>query len=283
MAQDYSKREFPMTDKNFSVIQDVAYKMTGITISDKKKEMIYSRISRRIRDLGLSNFDQYCATISEENSPEKSDFINAITTNLTSFFREQHHFDYLNETVLPAIKEASQFGDKVRIWSAGCSTGEEPYSIAITIKESGLDKTTNLKILATDLDSNVLATAQKGVYDQERVKGLQADKKRRWFTEKKSTIPGEKLYEVNSSVKELITFKRLNLLEKWPMSGQFDIVFCRNVIIYFDKNTQRALFGNFAQVIKPNANLFIGHSETLTGISNQFTVVGKTIYQRTER
>ncbi len=273
----FSEREFPMTEENFQQIKDIAYETTGIKLSDHKKEMIYSRIARRIRSLGLSNFDQYCDLISSDSNREQSDFINAITTNLTSFFREEHHFDFMRETVIPDLKSRHQKDRRIRIWSAGCSTGEEPYSLAITLHGEFPRTGWDLKILATDLDSNVLAHASSGRYRRSNVEEVKNPAIKDGFlkaSDKEDTL------KVRDEIKKLISFKRLNLLEQWPMKGQFDVIFCRNVVIYFDKATQRALFERYANILTPNGYLFIGHSESLHRVSERFRLLGKTIYQK---
>ena len=272
---DFSGREFPMTDRNFAAIKKIAYEITGINLSDHKKNMIYGRLARRLRKLNLGSFDDYCRLIENEHSAEMPEFINSITTNLTSFFRENHHFDYLKNDVLPSLMRRNQSSKRIRIWSAGCSTGEEPYSIAMVVKSIPALSNWDVKILATDLDSNVVATAAEGVYGIERVENIDPLYNRFLLTDKQQ----EKV-KVKENVASLITFKQLNLLKEWPMKGPFDVIFCRNVVIYFDAATQRTLFERYWNILGPSTHLFIGHSESLHNVSTKFTSLGKTIYKR---
>lgn len=273
---DYLSREFPMSVENFLVIRKVAYDFTGIQLSDHKKNMVYSRLARRLRQLGIAKFDQYCEILQLPDHPEHNEFINAITTNLTSFFREDHHFDYLKNTALPDLIRKHQRDKRIRIWSAGCSVGEEPYSIAMVVKEK-IHPSWNTKILATDLDSNVVAHGSAGIYESDRIESVSAERRKKWF--KHSPDGGS--VKVSPNLRDLITFKQLNLLERWPMKGPFDVIFCRNVVIYFDKDTQRKLFDRYADMLAPGGYLFIGHSETLHRVTDRFKSLGKTMYQKT--
>ncbi|WP_075185529.1 CheR family methyltransferase [Teredinibacter haidensis] len=271
--EDFSGREFPMSDRNFDKIKDVAYSLTGISLSNHKKNMVYGRLARRLRRLQLGSFDQYCSLISESKSHEHVEFVNAITTNLTSFFRENHHFEYLVDTLLPEVVKHKK-EKRLRVWSAGCSTGEEPYSIAMVLKSySGLNSW-DVKVLATDLDSNVVSKGKHGVYPVERAESIPHNY-RRYLSVNNET---EKV-KVKKVIQEMITFKQLNLLHAWPMKGPFDLIFCRNVVIYFDSDTQRNLFDRYANILVPEGRLFIGHSENLHNISGRFSSLGKTIYQ----
>ena len=275
-AGSHLTREFPMSDHNFVRIKNIAYKITGINLTDQKKNMVYSRLARRIRDRNLNSFDQYCDLIESSGNNEITDFVNAITTNLTSFFREGHHFDYLKSTVFPFLLKKHAKTQRIRMWSAGCSTGEEPYSIAICLKESMPVKAWDIKLLGTDLDTNVVQHASQGIYSIDRVDGLDTPIKKKWF---KTDSSGENAL-VASELKKIVTFKQLNLLDQWPMSGPFDVIFCRNVVIYFDKETQRKLFDHFADLLAPDGYLFIGHSENLSKVTDRFELIGRTIYRR---
>jgi len=275
---NYESREFPMTDENFVAIQKQAYASTGIKLTVHKKEMIYSRISRRIRQLGLKTFNEYCELIARDDHPEHNEFVNTITTNLTSFYREPHHFDYLKKTVMPWLLSKHQRDHRVRIWSSGCSSGEEPYTIAATFLQNTQFRNWDVKILATDLDSDTLDKGRRGLYSGDKLDNLTPEQHVSLF----SGGSDEKNLNIKPQLKELIHFKRLNLMETpWPMSGPFDIIFCRNVVIYFDKDTQKSLFDRYANLLVPDGYLFIGHSESLNGVSNRFRLLGKTIYQRT--
>lgn len=272
----YLSREFPMSDKNFALIKKRAYELTGINLTDHKKNMIYGRLARRLRALKLKTFDQYCDVIAAADSSELNDFINSITTNLTSFFRESHHFDFLEKTVFPELLKKNAQKKRIRIWSAGCSTGEEPYSLSILMNETLPVSTWDIKLLATDLDSNVLDCGKQGVYEMDRVESISDSRKKRWFLRDRATDQ----VSVKPVLKEIISFKQLNLLQSWPMKGPFDIIFCRNVVIYFDKDTQRKLFKRYASLMSPKGYLFIGHSESLNNVSNEFESLGHTIYQK---
>ncbi|KZY74954.1 chemotaxis protein CheR [Oleiphilus sp. HI0071] len=268
------QREFHMSEKDFQAISELAYKYTGIVLGDHKQDMVYGRLARRMRDLRLTSFVDYCQLIQETSQPEVSRFINAITTNLTSFFRESHHFDFLTNNALPDLLKGNN--GKIRAWSAGCSTGEEPYSISLTLNEFLPMKAWDIKVLATDLDSNVLQKASQGVYDIERVESLSKSVKSKWFLFDRNH---KDIAKVSPSLQQLVRFKRLNLLEAWPMRGRFDFIFCRNVMIYFNEETQVRLLNRFADILNPGGYLFIGHSESLHSVASRFNSLGKTIYQ----
>lgn len=266
-----------MSDEDFDFLRRLAREKTGIELSDHKKEMIYSRVVRRIRTLKLANFRDYCLYLQRNAEAEMTDFINAITTNLTSFFRETHHFDYLRDTVIPSLRSAPGRTRSLRIWSAGCSTGEEPYSIAMTLGEAGIGRDWDVRILATDLDSNVIAHGKAGVYNADKLDSIPAHLRSKYFS---SQADGS--FRVRSELASMITFQQLNLLHHWPIHYPFDAIFCRNVVIYFSKDTQRQLFDRFANQMVPNGWLFIGHSESLHGVSTRFKSLGRTIYRRSE-
>ncbi len=273
--------EFEFADQDFQRIRRIINEIAGISLAEGKRELVYSRLSRRLRQLGLRRFDEYCRLLETggEDNPELGEFVNALTTNLTSFFRESHHFGFLGKELLPAlIRERSLSNRRIRIWSAGCSTGEEPYSIAMVVRETLPAVGWDVKILATDLDSNVLATADRGVYDANRVKDLSEVRLRRWFQRGRDAQSGQ--VRVAPELRDLIVFRRLNLMLDWPMSGPFDVVFCRNVVIYFDKPTQRVLFERFADLLAERGHLFVGHSESLFKVTDRFVPLGKTIYRR---
>lgn len=272
-------REFSFSKEEFDQIRDIVKQQTGIVLAEGKYDMVYGRMSRRLRELGIPTFKQYLRHLDEGNDNELLNFVNAITTNLTSFFREGYHFESLRNELLPALMIQNQSTRKIRIWSAGCSTGEEPYSIAMVVRDviredSGWD----VKILATDLDSNVLATGQKGVYPASRIEGVPDAYKHRWVLRGKGAQSDK--VKIRSELQSLITFKRLNLIEPWPVKGPMDIIFCRNVVIYFDKDTQRDLFFRFAEVLRPDGHIFIGHSENIFNVSDRFKLLGRTMYKR---
>jgi chemotaxis protein methyltransferase CheR len=272
-------REFSFTDKHFSRIRKFVTAHTGIVLTDAKKDMVYGRLSKRIRAKFEGSFDAFCHAVDEGDKAEQEYLINAITTNLTAFFRENHHFEYLRDKLIPELLRQKQQSRKIRIWSAGCSTGEEPYSLAMTLREAipGIDNW-DVKILATDLDANVVQHGQDGVYTRERISGLDESRQRRWFKFGKGENQG--LVKVKPELQQLIHFKRLNLLDDWPMKGLFDVIFCRNVVIYFDKQTQSELFERYANILTPGGHLFIGHSESLYKVSERFAALGHTVYRQ---
>ncbi|OQW91393.1 MAG: chemotaxis protein CheR [Beggiatoa sp. IS2] len=270
-----SEREFLFTKYDFDSLRQLVNEHTGISLSDHKQEMLYSRLARRLRVLNLDNFASYYQLLQSDSGEELTHFINAVTTNLTAFFREPHHFEILSQIVLPQLLIKKQRTRRIRIWSAGCASGEEVYSIAMIIKEiipSGWD----VKILATDLDSNVLAKGIHGVYEEEKVVDIPLERRRRWFKR------GEGVYanqvQIAPELQEMITFKRLNLIHPWPMRGPLDIIFCRNVVIYFNKETQKILFDRFAHLLDQEGYLFIGHSENLFQLTQRFRLLQQTVY-----
>lgn len=272
-------REFDFTDSHFSQIRQFVTAQTGIVLADAKKDMVYGRLSKRVRKAFAGNFDDFCHAITDGDLDEQDFLINAITTNLTAFFRENHHFEYLRDRVVPELLKQNKSTKKIRIWSAGCSTGEEPYSIAIALREAIPHSSDwDIKILATDLDANVVAHGQEGIYTFERVHDLDARRQRKWFQRGKDDNAG--LVRVKPELRDMIHFKRLNLLHDWPMKGPFDVIFCRNVVIYFDKKTQTELFERYANILIPGGHLFIGHSESLYKVSDRYTSLGHTIYQQ---
>ena len=276
-----SDREYEFSDADFRALRDLVKQITGINLAETKRELVYGRVSRRLRALGLSSFGEYRRMLEVENAPELVEFCNALTTNLTSFFRESHHFDYLRDEVLLPLANDARGTRRLRIWSSACSTGEEPYSIAMTIIETLRDwQKWDIKILATDLDSNVLATAQRGIYAPDRLKGMQPQRLTRFFHER---AQGDGIcHEAGKELKDLITFRQINLMQALPMSGPLDVIFCRNVVIYFDKETQRDLFTRMARLQRPDDLLFLGHSENLFNVSSDYTLIGKTIYRRND-
>ncbi len=271
------EREFVFTDADFEFIRQLVAEKTGIVLNDAKRNLVYSRLSRRLRQLELEHFADYCDLLKAGDDGELVNFTNAITTNLTSFFRENHHFEYLRDTLLPELMQGKA-DRRLRCWSAGCSTGEEPYSIAMVLRETLPEQGWDMRILATDLDSDVVARAQRGVYAQERVNGISAERLRRWFLRGKGDNEG--MVQVRPPLRELITFRQLNLMHEWPIHGPLDFIFCRNVVIYFDKPTQKILFDRYAELLPVGGHLFIGHSESLFKVSDRFKLIGKTIYRK---
>lgn len=275
----YRLREFAFADEDFQVLRKLVKELTGINLSDQKRELVYGRLARRLRALELRSFAEYRELLACDGGREISEFCNAITTNLTAFFREPHHFEYLREQVLGPLAAEPGGPRRLRLWSAGCSTGEEAYSIAMTVIESLPDlRRWDVRILATDLDSDVLERARRGIYPADRVRNVSPPRLGRFFTERRER--DGLCYEVTPELASLITFKQLNLMHTLPMRGPLDSIFCRNVVIYFDKDTQRDLFARIAPLQRPGDMLFLGHSESLFKVSESYSLIGKTIYRR---
>jgi len=271
------KREFEYTQEDFNILRKISNSHSGIIVTDDKFDMFYSRLAKRIRMLGLASFKEYCEYLQANEASEFTEFINAITTNLTAFFRENHHFEFVKDTIIPDLIKRNHQTKKITLWSAGCSTGEEPYSLAMTLLEN-LPFGWDVKILATDLDTNVLQTAADGVYGSDRVSGLSDLRLKRWF--KKGTGVNNNKVKVDPALQSLITFKQLNLMHGWPMKGKFDFIFCRNVIIYFDQETKKTLVNRYSQYLNTGSHLLIGHSESLHTIETDFDLIGNTVYRK---
>jgi chemotaxis protein methyltransferase CheR len=280
MSTRLTAREFVLTDSEFDRLRTLVRELTGIALADSKKELVYGRLARRLRKLNLRSFGEYCDMLEAGDQAELQELTNAMTTNLTSFFRESYHFEQLAADALPYLATCRAATRRLRLWSAGCSTGEEPYSIAMVLREAQhLFGGWDVRLLATDIDSKVVATAAEGIYEADRLRGIDPKRVERWFTPCDATA---KQYEVAEELRSLITFRQLNLLDAWPIKGPFDVVFCRNVTIYFDKDTQRQLFERLAQLQEPGAWLFIGHSENLFNVTQLYKSVGRTVYRRIE-
>jgi chemotaxis protein methyltransferase CheR len=273
------EREFAYTHEDFEFFRDLALKHTGIRLADAKREMVYSRLARACRRLGLPDLASYAALLRSGDAAELKAFVNAITTNLTAFFREAHHFAHLREEVLPALLAERGPQARIRIWSCAASTGEEPYSLAITAHEAlAAHPEADLRILASDIDSDVLAVAERGVYEESRIASVPPASVRGAFLRGRGAHEG--CVRVRPEVRARLAFRRINLLESWPMRGKFDIVFCRNVVIYFDKPTQRRLFDRIADLLQPPGLLYLGHAESLYQVSDRFESVGRTVYRK---
>lgn len=271
-AKVESLKEFEFTSRDFERVRNLIYRRAGIALAESKQEMVYSRLARRLRATGLRSFQVYLDGLeSRPDSPEWESFTNALTTNLTSFFREAHHFPILAEHV-------RRIGGPVNVWCAASSTGEEPYSIAITLHEALGAAAAQCQVIATDIDTNVLNTAANGIYPLERVEKLPPEQVRRFFLRGKGEHEG--MVRVRPELRQMVTFRQLNLLgDDWPISGPFDAIFCRNVMIYFDKPTQGKILTRFAPLMKPDALLFAGHSENFLYVSDAFKLRGKTVYE----
>lgn len=272
-------REFSFSDEDFRALAKLAYDHAGIALSDAKRNLVYSRLSRRLRMLQLETFRDYRAFVAN-NEREIENFINSISTNHTKFFREDHHFDHLRSRLAAPYAQAGAKAGSLRIWSAGCSSGEEPYTIALVLKrELRSFQNRDVKILATDIDTDILAKAARGEFAPNVVDDV--PKPYLSFFET-ITVDGRDKVTIDDDIRSLITFRRLNLMERWPFRGLFDAIFCRNVMIYFDGPTKANLIERFVNQIKPGGWLYIGHSESLTGNHPQLRPVGRTIYRRAE-
>jgi len=276
-------REFAFSGEDFDYISSLVYERSGIVLGTHKKDMVYTRLARRLRTLGLQSFRDYCELIQgERGGDEIGPLINAITTNLTRFFRESHHFDHLRQ-VLHDLAGAAMRGERrrVRIWSAGCSSGEEPYSIAMTMAEaiSNLAQW-DARILATDLDTSMVEKATAASYPAAAVDEIPAAVRAKYFERASGGKGGNSV--VVERLRRLITFKQLNLLGAWPIKGPFDAIFCRNVMIYFDAPTKTELVRRFADLLKPRGWLYVGHSESLLDDQTCFKLTGRTIYRKVD-
>ncbi|MDM5178668.1 chemotaxis protein CheR [Massilia sp. DJPM01] len=266
-------KEFDFTKSDFERVRALIYQRAGISLADSKQEMVYSRLARRLRATGIVSFGRYLDDLEAGRLGEEwESFTNALTTNLTSFFREAHHFPLLAEHVKKLRDHP------IQIWCSAASTGEEPYSIAMTVCEAFNTLTPPVQIIATDIDTNVLATGANGVYGIDRIEKLEPERARRFFLRGKGDQEG--MVRVRPELRQLVTFKQLNLLgDGWPVKGPFDVIFCRNVMIYFDKATQRKILSRFVPLMKPDALLFAGHSENFLYVSESLKLRGKTVYE----
>ena len=268
-------REFEYKQEDFQRIVSIIYKVSGISLSARKEDMVYSRLGRRLRANGITRFCDYLDFVAKDKE-EQNAFVNALTTNLTHFFREEHHFDYLNDVLFPEMFAKSP--ERIRFWSAGCSTGEEPYTLAM-IWEHLKNRPSNIdfKILATDLDTNVIDSGMSGIYSVDKLVPV-ADEYLKWFSRTSGCTANQK--QVDPQLKEYIAFKQLNLMQDWPIKGPFQLIICRNVLIYFDKETQKKLIKRYYDLLEPGGCLILGHSESLGDNRNLFEAKGKTIFRK---
>ncbi|WP_200881840.1 CheR family methyltransferase [Nitrincola sp. A-D6] len=266
-------REFVFRNEDFERIRDLIRERVGISLTDKKRDLVYSRIARRLRALGLSEFSGYLDFL-EQHEDEAQDFINALTTNLTSFFRESHHFDYLSQAMQVAqVTPKKPF----QIWSSACSTGEEAYSLAMTAIETFGRWDPPVRILATDVDTHVLEHARAGIYGMERLEKLPVERLRQFFNKGRGSRIGSA--RIRPEVQQLVTFRPFNLLmPQWPFKGRFDAIFCRNVMIYFDKPTQYKILSRFHPLLSEQGLLYAGHSESFQHAADLFRSQGQTIF-----
>jgi chemotaxis protein methyltransferase CheR len=268
-----------LTEGQFDTISELVKRLCGINLHTGKKELVKARLCKRLRALGMTDFGQYLDYVASDGSgSEVAAMLDLLSTNLTHFFRESQHFECLRSTVIPALLQRRETDRRIRIWSAGCSSGEEPFSIAITLAET----VPNLGhwdtgILATDLSSRVLKVAREGIYPAERLGEVPPGIVAKYF----ARLPeAHQAYQVRDDVRRMVSFARLNLMGPWPMKGPLDVVFCRNVMIYFDKPTQTRLVERFWDILAPGGVLFIGHSESLAGVKHRFEYLHPTVYRK---
>lgn len=271
---------YRFSDADFAAIARLAQQDFGLHLTEAKKELVYSRLSRRLRQLGLTDFQTYCQILEGADAEtERLEMLSALTTNVTHFFREGHHFTTLRDTVLPPLIAAAKRGGRLRLWSAGCSAGQEPYSLALTVLELCPDAAHHdIRILATDVDPAILARAEAGIYRDEEVISLPEPLQTRYL----QPVPGDANYfAIGTRPRALIRFGVLNLMGDWPIKGPFDAIFCRNVAIYFNKDTQARLWSRFADLLTPEGHLCIGHSERVAGpAAALFAAAGVTTYRK---
>ncbi|MHC1480579.1 CheR family methyltransferase [Frateuria aurantia] len=271
------EQSLPLEEADYRFLRDLIHARSGITLGDHKQRLLQGRLQRRLRSLKLDSFAAYCERVRNDPEPEMAALLSAVSTNVTRFFRESHHFDYLAKELLPKWLAAGR--TRLRLWSAGCASGEEAYTLAMVleraVRESG--RSVDALILATDLSIEALEAANAGVYRVDELTDVPADLRTRWFMRGTGLHEGEA--RIRPELREWIRFQRLNLLERWPMQGQFDVIFCRNVVIYFDRDGKRRLFSRFAGQIQSRGYLFLGHSESMAGLSEDFDLIGRSIYQ----
>ena len=272
-----------LTDHQFDLLCDIAQSEAGLMISPTKRQMIESRLSRHMRSLNCVDIDAYLKDVVDDTGGMiKNELISVLTTNVSSFFREAHHFDLFERALMPKLLQRARSGGKVRIWSAGCSSGQEPYSLAMLLLSKIPDiQTLDVKILGTDIDLKILARARTATYSQDEINTL-PDARRKKFT--RTSNADSPSFEVARQVRDLVTIRPLNLLRSWPMAGQFDAIFCRNVLIYFDLHTQVSLWPRFHTALEDDGYLFLGHSERIQDCETfGFTPAGVTTYRKTHR
>lgn len=277
---DFAQSEFEMSSRDFKQIAATLHAESGIYIPESKTALVYSRLAKRLRALGLASFRDYCSLIAgQDGVEERQRMIAALTTNVTAFFREPHHFDHLKNSVAPALVAAAQRGERVRLWSSACSSGQEPYSVALALLSLAPSLANyDVKILATDIDPNVVASGERGIYSASALAGVPASLRERWFRPARGDN-GE-AWRVADEARRLVAFRQLNLIGSWPMKNPFQAIFCRNVVIYFDQATQSKLWTRFASALAPGGVLYIGHSERLFGpAAAAFRSEGVTTYR----
>jgi chemotaxis protein methyltransferase CheR len=276
-ASSMVEGEFVLTPEDFRHIAHTLHSYAGIALGEGKAALVYSRLAKRLRVLGLRSFREYCALIDGvEGVDERQLMTAALTTNVTRFYREPHHFDHLRDKVMPRLAERARAGGRVRLWSAACSNGQEPYSMALTVLQT-LPEAAELdvRILATDIDPNMVAQGFDGTYSEEALEPAPVTLWRKYFDR-----ADRGNWTAGAQLKRLVSFKELNLIGDWPMKGRFDVIFCRNVVIYFDDATQEKVWNRFTPLLAPGGTLYIGHSERVSGTAvSRLRTSGLTTYQ----
>ncbi|MHC5059829.1 MAG: CheR family methyltransferase [Planctomycetota bacterium] len=274
--------ELVLTDREFRSVSDLVYEHCGINLHEGKKELVRARLAKRLRLLKIRSFSEYIKyLVKDTTGTEFTNLIDAISTNLTSFFREKQHFEYLGNVFLPALlsRKRNKRDFRIRTWSAGCSSGEEPYSIAITLLDSVAGQGSwDVKVLATDINTQILDTARAGLYDKKRIEPVTHQQRHKYLLAK--SVKGRTSYEVAKPLRDTVVFAKVNLMNDWPIKTPLDFIFCRNVMIYFDKATQQRLINRFWDLLDFGGILFTGHSESLTGINHKFNYIQPTIYAK---
>lgn len=267
-------------DRVFEHYKSLIYHLAGIVLTDDNRSMVEGRIQGRMRTLGLGNASEYLQYVNSNLEKEQEHLINALTTNMTAFFREKHHFDYLAQEIKALVYKKGYISKrKIRVWSAGCSTGEEAYSIAMTIKDAIPDlNSIDCKILATDIDSNVLREAVKGVYESSKVNAIPDHYLNKWFVRGKGQ--NAHLVRVKKELRDMISFKKLNLNDEWPLRQKYDFVFCRNVLIYFSESDVRKILEKISELLSMGGKLLVGHSENVLKYTSIYDLVGNSIYEK---
>ena len=278
-SQESCRARVDDLDEVFFRVTRLMYDITGVHLTEAKRELVRSRLAKRLRALGCDSFTEYVDFVeSKAGKRELALMLDTLTTNKTSFFREPVHFSFLRESILPALRDP---GHPIRIWSAGCSSGEEPYSLSILLREAFQDSARrDIRILATDLSRRVLAQAREATYSEAQVEGVSAKLRSRYFKRVKDRESGTSRYQVKPEIRSNVTFAPLNLIDPWPMKGPFQVIFCRNVMIYFDRGIRARLVERFRQLLPKGGHLFVGHSESLNGLSHDLHYVQPAVYRK---
>ena len=275
-------QDFVLTNKEFRLISSLVNRYCGINLHDGKQELVRARLAKQLRRGGFSTFSEYIEHVLNDRSGlEFSTLMDSLSTNVTGFFRENEHFQFLQTKFLPALieKKLAKRNTRIRAWSAGCSSGEEPYSIAITLLDAAGDLGQwNIKVLATDISTQMLAIGRTGIYSKQRVAPLNAQQRSKYLVP--ACVDGQRVYEVNKTLRDTVVYRHLNLMDNWPIEGPLDFIFCRNVMIYFDKPTQGSLIRRFWDLLDSGGILFTGHSESLVGIEHRFEFVQPSVYAK---